>query len=210
MASRISALWDFSGPAFTISSEENSVYRCIEVAENLMQTTAVEAVIIASVDLAGSLENVSLRQRFAPLCGDANVAADILQAKGWLVGEGAGAFVVKAQSALNGQTSYATINALSFADGVDSDAIIKASEQACALANITAQQISYVEAFASGVERENQAEKSAFAKRYPTAKIASVKSQIGHLYNASGMFSVLKTALFLDKKQRQLFVRSMA
>ena len=59
MASRISALWDFSGPAFTVSAEENSIYRCVELAENLFQTSDVEAVIIAGVDLAGSIENNS-------------------------------------------------------------------------------------------------------------------------------------------------------
>ena len=60
MASRISALWDFSGPAFTLSGEENSVYRCVELAENLFQTSDVDAVIIAGVDLAGSIENITL------------------------------------------------------------------------------------------------------------------------------------------------------
>ena len=73
MASRISALWDFSGPAFTVSSEENSVYRCVDIADNLLKTSDVEAVIIASVDLAGSFENISLRQRFNPVSENAQV-----------------------------------------------------------------------------------------------------------------------------------------
>lgn len=199
MASRISALWDFSGPAFTVSSEENSVYRCVEVAQNLMQTSDVEAVIIASVDLAGSLENISIRQHFAPVSEDARSPENILDARHWLVGEGAGAIVVKAQSSLNGQTAYANIDALSFSNGVDRNAILSASEKACAQANISAQQVSHVEAFASGVSDENIAEQQAFTTCYPNADVDSIKRQVGNLFNASGMVSLIKSALRLDQ-----------
>ena len=60
MASRISSLWDFSGPAFTVSSEENSVSRSLEIAQMLLDSQTVEAVVITAVDLAGSPEQLSL------------------------------------------------------------------------------------------------------------------------------------------------------
>ncbi|MEH6452899.1 MAG: beta-ketoacyl synthase N-terminal-like domain-containing protein, partial [Psychromonas sp.] len=204
MASRISALWDFSGPAFTVSSEENSVYRCVELAENLFQTSDVEAVIIASVDLAGSLENISLRQRYGAVSQDATNKPNLLDSQQWLVGEGAGAFVVKPESQVNAESAqtnriYATIDGLSFATGSDANAIEQAANKACLLANISSQQINNVEAFASGFSLDNQAEKSAFNKLYPHCPIDSAKRQIGHLFNASGMASIIKTALLLDK-----------
>jgi len=65
MASRISSLWDFNGPAFTISAGEQSVNRCIDVAQNLFALSShqepLDAVIIAAVDLSGSIENMLLK-----------------------------------------------------------------------------------------------------------------------------------------------------
>ena len=112
MASRISALWDFSGPAFTVSSEENSVYRCVELAQNLFATSDVDAVVIAAVDLAGSFENISLRQRYGAVSENATSHADPLQNQQWLVGEGAGAIVLKSSASTT--NSYAQIDAVSF------------------------------------------------------------------------------------------------
>ncbi|MCG6201216.1 beta-ketoacyl synthase N-terminal-like domain-containing protein [Psychromonas antarctica] len=198
MASRIAALWDFSGPAFTVSSEENSVYRSVEIAENLFQTSKIDAVLIASVDLAGSFENISLRQHYGAVSEEATHPDNLLDATHWLVGEGAGAFVLKTKDQAEADKVYATIDALSFANGCDIDAIKLASDKACTLAAINPSEISVVEAFASGFGDNNQVEKQAFSKLYPHSKIDSIKRQVGHLFNASGMVSIIKSALLLD------------
>jgi len=209
MASRISALWDFSGPAITLSAEENSVYRCVELADNLFRTSDVEAVIIASVDLAGSLENITLRQHFGEVAIDpvtlANDALtnDPLAADKWLVGEGAAAIVVKPQSQVAVERVYAKIDSLSFVQGSDANAIEQAASKALQQANIDANDIEMIEAHASGFAAENNAEKTAFAKLYPAKKISSVKSNIGHTFNASGIASIIKSALYLDHKQNK-------
>ena len=201
MASRISALWDFSGPAFSVSSEENSVYRCVELAENLFQTSDVEAVIIASVDLAGSFENISLRQRYGDVSQTATNSPNILDSQQWIVGEGAGAFVLKPNLQVSENAVYAKIDAVSFANGCDSNAIIKASTQACSHAMIKSTDIIGVEAFASGFTNENKAEKIAFTELYKNIPVDSVKRQVGHLFNASGMASIIKSALLLDQSK---------
>ncbi|PKH01224.1 3-hydroxyacyl-[acyl-carrier-protein] dehydratase FabA [Psychromonas sp. MB-3u-54] len=201
MASRVAALWDFSGPAFTVSSEENSVYRCLELAENLFQTSDVEAVLIASVDLAGSLENISLRQRYGAVSENATNRPNLLSSQQWLVGEGAGAFVVKPNSKAAANAVYAKVDGLSFAPGSDAQAIEKAALQASQIANVSCAQIKHIEAFASGFSGDNQAEETAFNKLYPALEIGSVKTQVGHLFNASGMASIIKTALLLDKQK---------
>ncbi|NRA54939.1 MAG: 3-hydroxyacyl-[acyl-carrier-protein] dehydratase FabA [Gammaproteobacteria bacterium] len=198
MASRISALWDFSGPAITVSAEENSVYRCVELAESLFQTSDVDAVIIASVDLAGSVENITLRQHFGKVSVDAATASDVLANNQWLVGEGAAAIVVKPQSQVQTKQIYATIDAISFAPGNDQHAIATAANKALAHAKVTPTQISAVEAHASGFASENSAEQAAFAKLYPNVAIGSVKTNIGHTFNASGIASIIKSALALD------------
>jgi len=210
MASRISALWDFSGPAITVSAEENSVYRCVELADNLFRTSDVDAVIIASVDLAGSIENITLRQHFGAVslnaepsdaCQSTDVLeADVLERKQWLVGEGAAAIVVKPQSHVAVDRVYAKIDSLSFVQGSDATSIEKAAQKALNLAKITSNDIQQIEAHASGFSAENKAEKIALAKLYPAKKISSVKSNIGHTFNASGIASIIKTALYLDDK----------
>ncbi|ALO34524.1 polyunsaturated fatty acid synthase PfaC [Colwellia sp. MT41] len=205
MASRISALWDFSGPAITLSAEENSVYRCIELAENLFQTSDVDAVIIASVDLAGSIENITLRQHFGKVSVDAESATNTLDQEQWLVGEGAAAFVIipeskVPQSKVGERSVYATIDSISFANGCDEQAIVKAANKSLALAGIQAADISQVEAHASGFIAENSAEKQALPKLYSGKTISSVKSNIGHTFNASGVASIVKSALLLDER----------
>ncbi|MEY8200711.1 MAG: beta-ketoacyl synthase N-terminal-like domain-containing protein, partial [Colwellia sp.] len=200
MASRISALWDFSGPAITLSAEENSVYRCVELAENLFQTSDIDAVVIASVDLAGSVENITLRQHYGKVSVAGKAASNVLNQEEWLVGEGAAAFVVKPASQVTEQQIYANIDSLSFANGYDEASITKAANKALALAGINADDISQVEAHASGFSRENSAENQALPKLYAGKAISSVKSNIGHTFNASGVASIVKTALILDKR----------
>ena len=193
MASRISALWDFTGPAITLSAEENSVYRCVELAENLFQTSDVDAVIIAGVDLAGSAENITLRKHFGDVSLD-GTASD----NQWQVGEGAAAFVLKPQSQVPSERIYANIDSVSFSSLAVNGSVESAAANALAQAGITADNISAVEAHASGFIGENTLENAALAKLYPKAAVSSVKSQIGHTFNASGAASIVKSALQLD------------
>nr|WP_276312944.1 beta-ketoacyl synthase N-terminal-like domain-containing protein [Shewanella zhuhaiensis] len=116
MASRVASLWDFSGPAFTISAGELSVARAIEVAQNLLASTdsqqanKLDAIVIAAVDLSGSAEKVLHHQA-------------ALKAMGLAPGEGAGALVLKASTDTSPGTSsqsYATLGAPEF---VEADAL---------------------------------------------------------------------------------------
>lgn len=202
MASRISALWDFSGPAITVSAEENSVYRCVELAESLFQTSDVEAVIIAGVDLAGGIENICLRQHFGAMNkqGSKMACDNVLEQNGWLAGEGAGAFVVKPKSQANTATIYATIDSIAFSNGIDVQSIINSAQQALQIAGITADQVASVEAYASGFNHENATEQAAFTQLYPQAEIDSAKAYVGHTFAASGVASIIKTALAMNAR----------
>ncbi|MGI2144858.1 beta-ketoacyl synthase N-terminal-like domain-containing protein [Shewanella frigidimarina] len=111
MASRIASLWDFNGPAFTISAGEQSVNRCIDVAQNLFALGSLQepldAIIIAAVDLSGSIENM--------LFNTAKLNAKGLSSTDWLVGEGAGALVLQQTSVAHTQLdSYASIDSVNF------------------------------------------------------------------------------------------------
>ena len=247
MASRISALWDFSGPAFTVSSEENSVYKCVDIADNLLKTTAVEAVIIASVDLAGSVENISLRQRFSNrgYHSNANYVANGVAENGqvqsspekqlqWLVGEGAGAIVVKAsekksaelshqndsktgaesaeQSSVksNSKNVYANIEACLFTPNNNQQSNQNIVARALVKAGISAERISQVEAFAAGTEQQLSNEHNTLTNIYQQARVVSSKQKVGHCYNASGMASLIASVLALKESEHSETPRYVA
>lgn len=202
MASRISALWDFSGPAITVSAEENSVFRCVELAQNLFRTSDVEAVIIAAVDLAGSIENISLRQHYAPMqqAGQA----------GWQAGEGAGAFVLVPEDRITAEKTYASIDSLAFAKGNNAEALELAANRALAQKNLSSDAITAIECYASGIAAEDAAEQQAMQTVYAGKPQASIKQQIGHCFAASGMASIIRAALVAnDSGQVRIGINSL-
>lgn len=204
MASRISALWDFSGPAITLSAEENSGYRSIELAQNLFETSDVEAVIIAGVDLAGSIENITLRQHYGSVNAKAeNLQSNVLAQDKWLVGEGAAAFVVKPSNELEGQGCYATIDGIAFENGLSVESMTKAAKRSLQQSSIEASDVNFIEVHASGFENENKIESGLISNLYPKTAVGSVKSNIGHTFNASGVASIIKSAVLLAKNSSE-------
>ncbi|MEH1942293.1 MAG: PfaB family protein [Nostoc sp.] len=215
MASRISALWNFTGPAFTVSAGENSALKALEIAQMLLATGEVDAVVVGAVDLAGGVENVLFRSQFAPINTGVNTLGYDQQANGWTVGEGAGAVVLKRYKAAkeDNERIYAVIDAMSFAQGNStlSDALVKPDasaisdvcKQAFEMAEIQPTEVNYVEVFGSGVPQEDEAEITGLLQAYPKVgnglhcALGSVKSNIGHTYTASGIASLIKTALCL-------------
>ncbi|MBE8988824.1 PfaB family protein [Nostoc sp. LEGE 12450] len=215
MASRISALWNFTGPAFTVSAGENSALKALEVAQMLLATGEVDAVVVGAVDLAGGVENVLFRSQFAPINTGVNTLGYDQQANGWTVGEGAGAVVLKRYEAAkeDNERIYAVIDAMSFAQGnstlsdalvkPDASAISNVCKQAFEMAEIQPTEVNYVEVFGSGVPQEDEAEITGLLQAYPKVgnglhcALGSVKSNIGHTYTASGIASLIKTALCL-------------
>ena len=147
MASRISSLWDFSGPAFTVSSEENSVSRSLEIAQMLLDAQTVEAVVITAVDLAGSPEQVILRQREIPLnTGKPTLSFD-KRVNGWMIGEGAGSVILKRMDAAkkDKEKIYATIDSIAFSRATSSKTFEDCVKKAMKFAGIKPNQIGLLE-----------------------------------------------------------------
>ncbi|MHC5890677.1 PfaB family protein [Nostoc sp.] len=215
MASRISALWNFTGSAFTISAGENSALKALEVAQMLLATGEVDAVVVGAVDLSGGVENVLFRNQFAPINTGVNTLGYDQQANGWTIGEGAGAVVLKRYEAAkeDNERIYAVIDAMSFAQGnstgsnalvkTDASAISNVCKQAFQMADIQPTEVNYVEVFGSGVSQQDEAEITGLLQAYPKVgnglhcALGSVKANIGHTYTASGIASLIKTALCL-------------
>lgn len=182
MASRIASLWDFNGPAFTISAAEQSVARCIDVAQNLMSQEALDAVVIAAVDLSGSVEQVILNNRITPV-------AITGQENGWKVGEGAGAIVVveKQQSTSVGYGEISTVDFSAISDS----AIL--TDHILTQAKVLERNVQVLEI--------NQAPKSNDTATFPlnTATVTQASQRLGHCYAASGMASLLHGFIGLNQ-----------
>ena len=58
MASRIAALHDFHGPAFTVSMGEDSIKKCLQITEWLFAEEDLDGIVLVAVDLQANLERM--------------------------------------------------------------------------------------------------------------------------------------------------------
>ncbi|MBK1986541.1 type I polyketide synthase [Sphaerospermopsis aphanizomenoides BCCUSP55] len=193
LASYISRLWDATSPAF---GEEKSVFSALNLAQKLLTNKQVDAVLIAAMDFATEKNQVP---NVHTLSYDQN-ANDIL------VGDGAAAIVLQLDETIKeNHCIYAVIDALSVVQHSphQPDAVTQACKTAFELANIQAKDIGYLEVDASGIPQQDEAEIQGLITAYKTENanlscaIGSVKANIGNTRAASGIISLIKTALCL-------------
>ncbi len=218
MASRISSLWNFTAPVFTLTAGENSTFKVLEVAQHLLTMGEADAVLVGAVDLAGGMENVLLRNKLAAINTGVNSLSYDQKANGWMVGEGAGAVVLKLHETAKKESDriYAVVDAISFVQhhstgndlhsrlgSSNANAVNQACQQALLMAGVKPSEINYLEVYGSGIQEEDEAEIRGLLQAYPGDKnelncaIGSVKANIGHTFTASGIASLIKTALCL-------------
>jgi acyl transferase domain-containing protein/3-hydroxymyristoyl/3-hydroxydecanoyl-(acyl carrier protein) dehydratase len=217
MAARIASLWDFTGAAFTISAGENSVFKALEVAQLMLNNHEVDAVVVGAIDLAGGVESVLLRQKYTTINPRVNDQRFDDKSNTWMVGEGAGVVVLKRYQTAKQQQDriYAVLDAVALVQNNNQDKSPEVVKQACAKAfeitKIYPKDIGYLEIFASGISSEDEAEIKGILQAYqavPPNKrdlggselrccLGSIKANIGHTYAASGIASLIKTALCL-------------
>ena len=183
MASRIAALWDFNGPTMTVSSGENSVFKALEIAQNMLSLGEVDAVVVGGVDFSGGLENVLLRNKKDKVNRAKNPSLAINKNdEGWLVGEGAGAVVLKKQSETQSHRIYAIIEEIGTAKTLKHGGLLELAS--------------------TGIASQDEAEKQYLITNKSTQPIAlgSIKANIGNTFAASGIASLIKTALCLHHR----------
>ncbi|MFA0125469.1 beta-ketoacyl synthase N-terminal-like domain-containing protein, partial [Vibrio sp. 10N.261.48.A2] len=180
MASRISSLWDFNGPAFTISAAEQSVARCIDVAQNLMSQESMDAVVIAAVDLSGSAEHVILKNSMSPV----SLAPKFGQPQdgSWNVGEGAGAIVLveEGRVARNQETAYGSINALAFGSSERNNAVV---DELLTQVGMSSNDVSLLELNHAPESSSHQFSSLSLGN----TKTTQASQRVGHCSAASGM-----------------------
>ncbi|MFN6513115.1 MAG: PfaB family protein [Nostoc sp. CreGUA01] len=209
LASYISKLWNFAGPAFTLNAGENSVFKALELGQKILAIKEVDAVLVGAVELAGDGASVLLRNKTAKINTGVNTLGYDENVNGWIIGEGAAAVVLKLHETAKQENDriYATIDALSLLDNSinpsPQEAVTQACQMAFELANIKPTDINYLEVVGSGIPQEDEPEILGLIEAYRTSQvnlscaIGSVKANIGHTYAVSGIVSLIKTALCL-------------
>lgn len=210
LASRLSVQWDLICPSFTLIASENVTFQALDLAQTLLCNQEADAVLIGAVDLVTSIENSACVKTGD---GGINTLSYDRNANGTTVGEGAGAVVIKCLDAArqNSDRIYAVVDAIAHIQQQPSrskelraeDAIAQVCSQAFAQAEIEPEHIGYLEVFGSGVDAEDTAEIQGLLQAYRTSYshsscvIGSIKANIGLTRTASGMASLIKTALCL-------------
>ncbi|MEV6209606.1 beta-ketoacyl synthase N-terminal-like domain-containing protein [Kitasatospora sp. NPDC051914] len=207
MASRISSLWNLTGPSFTVSAEGAGTAQALETARLLLLDETVEAVLVGAVDLAGSPENLLQRTAAhgAPATGPGLAFGE--GTGGWRIGEGAGA-VVLTRPGEGRRPAYARLDAVAVRHAepvggelpeADGRALAEAAAQAYADAGITAADIGYLEAHAAGTPAQDEAELAALAAVHPAGApgpaLGSARAQIGDAQGAAAMAGLLRAVL---------------
>ncbi|MCK5826756.1 MAG: polyketide synthase, partial [Desulfuromusa sp.] len=215
VASRIAKEFRIGGPSFTLSSEENSGLRALEVGIHSLEEGSINCAIVGAVDLAGDLRSVLGRHDNNPFSNSGISRPFDRNADGSLIGEGAAVVVLKRleDARQDGDRIYAVINGIGTAIGGQIESgipekkiYVEALERACQNSNIAPESISYLEADGSGVPAIDRLEAQALGTVIGrkgadcSCKIGSVKADIGHAGAAAGLASLVKAALCLQYK----------
>ncbi|MBU3188239.1 amino acid adenylation domain-containing protein [Clostridium bowmanii] len=216
IASRISHILDFHGPALVIDTACSSALLAVHMACMAIQCNQCESAIVGSVKL--SILPLILGEKLGIEAGDWKTKAFDDSADGTGVGEGVGAIFIKPlkNAIKDGDDIYAVIKGgMSNHDGNSIGltapnplAQEKAVLGALKNAGVNGDTISYIEAHGTGTRIGDPIEIQGLTKsfmRYTEKKqfcaIGSVKTNIGHLDHASGIASIIKVALALKKRK---------
>ena len=201
VASRLAREFHIGGPSYTISSEETSGLRALEVAVRALRRHELDCALVGAVDLAGDPRAVLATDKTIPFGGD-----------GSRVGEGAAAFVLKRvqDAERDGDRIYAVVRGIGAAGGRgrgDATAYTRALERAYRDAGLAAESqghcgLGYLESHGSGDPVETRVETSGLARFFgaDTPLTRSVKTRVGHAGAAASFASLARAALALDQE----------
>ncbi|MDH6111060.1 PfaB family protein [Kitasatospora sp. MAP12-15] len=201
MASRISSLWNFTGPSFTLSADSASGACALDVARILLLDPTVEAVLVGGVDLAAGPESALARELLEP------------GGNGRPAGEGAGAVVVtRPELVPAGHTVYASLDglAIGYPDSpsvlpeVRPELVARTAEAALAQAGLRPAEVELVEAGYAGIGRAGADELTGLARVWAgdgsgqlRTALSSAAATLGDTGCASVLAAVIRAALCL-------------
>lgn len=215
VASRIAKEFRIGGPSFTLSSEDNSGLRALEVGIKALQDGSINRAIVGASDMAGDIRAVLAQHEARPYSKSGLPRPFDKSADGAVIGEGAAAVVLKRleDARQDGDRIYAVIKGVGTAIGgsVEDRApgkkvYAKALERTFASSDVSADSVSYLETNGSGCQAEDEMEANALGSFFAAKNndspcyVGSVKADIGHSGEAAGIASIVKTALCLSEQ----------
>ncbi|MGW8312314.1 MAG: beta-ketoacyl synthase N-terminal-like domain-containing protein [Desulfuromonadales bacterium] len=215
VASRVAKEFKVGGPSFTLSSEENSGLRALEVGVRALQEGSINRAIVGAADMAGDLRAVLGQHELRPFSRSGTLRPFDKLADGSVIGEGAAAIILKRldDAKQDGDRIYAVIRGIGSAtggrveqQGPDKNAYLSAIEKASQEAGIPPETVSYLETYGSGVPQEDELEANVLGTFFGNRQtdrpcyVGSSKADIGHAGAASGLASLIKAALCLDQQ----------
>jgi PfaB family protein len=169
VASRVAREFRAGGPSFTISSEESSGIRALEIAVRQLQGGEIDRAIAGAVDLAGDLRAALGQHMGRPFSASGEASPFDERADGTIVGEGAACVVLKrlSDAQRDGDRIYAVIKGMGESSGnlmlPGAAAYRRALERAYDEADLAPGKVGYIEAHGSGNAAEDRMEVSALA-----------------------------------------------
>ena len=212
VASRLANRLDLRGPAYTVDAACASALLAIEQACSSLARRETDAMLIGGVHLSHDLTFWATFCQLGALSRTGTIRPLSQDADGILIGEGIGLAMLKRldDAIADGDRIYAVIEGSgSSSDGRSSSLVapsatgqLLALEKAWRQAGISREDIGLVEAHGTGTTAGDVTELETLARFFggpreqaTTPVIGSVKSMIGHAMPASGMASLIKTAL---------------
>ncbi|KUI60991.1 Lovastatin diketide synthase LovF [Cytospora mali] len=214
---RISHYFDFRGPGFTVDTACSSSLYALHQAVLSLRNGECEQAIVAACHLnlqPGDWVSMSLSRLFSDQ--GMTFAFDNRAKSGFARGEGAGVLILKPLA--NAIEANDKIRSVIVNTGVNQDgktvgitspngqAQEKLMREVYARAGISPQDTGFVEAHGTGTKVGDPIEATAIHNVFQEGRTASkpllfgsVKSNIGHLENASGLASVIKATMMLEK-----------
>jgi acyl transferase domain-containing protein/NADPH:quinone reductase-like Zn-dependent oxidoreductase/acyl carrier protein len=216
-AGRISYLFDLRGPCFSVDTACSSSLYALHSAVQSIRSGESDSAIVAGCALHIQPDDMVSMSMLGIFNDDGKTFAFDHRAKsGFARGEGVGCLVLKPlKQALadNDKIRSVIVNSGTSQDGKtvgmttpSGEAQEKLIRDVYARANISPEQTGFVEAHGTGTKVGDPIEAGAVhrvfgkgrTKRAPLY-MGSVKTNIGHLENASGIISVIKASLMLEK-----------
>ncbi|KAJ9293898.1 hypothetical protein DTO271G3_7274 [Paecilomyces variotii] len=213
LSNRISYFYNLHGTSLTVDTACSSSLVCLHLANKSILDGEAEMSIVVGSSLHFDSDMFVTMTDLGMLSTDGRCRAFDAAGSGYVRGEGICAVILKRQSSaiLHGDSIHAVVRAtgsnhdgqkqgITLPNSAAQEAMIRSTYQAAGLDPADTQ---YFEAHGTGTQagdpNETRAVGAVFSGRQKPLYIGSLKSNIGHLEGASGVASVIKTTLALQK-----------
>ncbi|MBE4751860.1 SDR family NAD(P)-dependent oxidoreductase [Corallococcus sp. ZKHCc1 1396] len=218
IAAHVSHLLNLRGPAMVVDTACSSSLTALHLACQSLMTGDSDMALVGGADLLLDEEPFLTLSEARALSPDGRCFTFDQRANGFVPGEGCGAMIIKplARAIADGDRIYGVVEATALNNdgrtmGITTpnpEAQYEVIKDALRRANASPASVSYVEAHGTGTMIGDPIELRGLSRVFREATderafcaVGSVKSNIGHLFSAAGMASLIKVLLCLHHRQ---------